>query len=98
MNLKELQQKQEAEFSKIAIIEAIRGKQKLEEFFHTATTEAYSAGAKEERERIKKLIEELKTDERKVSIFGKGMDSWKARNYDEKQLVNAVLKDLEKVV
>ena len=44
-----------------------------------------------ERERNIKIIEELKTDERKVSVFGKGMDSWEARTYDEKMLVNAAL-------
>jgi hypothetical protein len=45
-------------------------------------------------EHIKEKITTLKTDERKVSIFGKGMDSWEARSYDEKQLVNAVIKDI----
>ena len=39
-------------------------------------------------------IEKHKTDERKVSVFGKGMDSWEARTYDEKKLVNAVLSDI----
>lgn len=63
-----------------------------------ARQEAYSAGAKEERERIKELIKGLKTDERKVHVYGEGQESWEARTYDEKQLVNAVLKNLEKVV
>ena len=44
-----------------------------------------------EREKYIKLIEELKTDKRKVSVFRKGMNSWEAETYDEKMLVNAVL-------
>jgi len=50
---------------------------------------------------MKKLIEkieQLKTDEKKVSIFGDGMDSWEARTYDEKQLVNAVLNKVIKII
>ena len=43
-------------------------------------------------------IDKLKTDERKVAIFGKGMDSWGARTYDEKMLVNAVLKEVKKII
>ena len=43
-------------------------------------------------------IDKLKTDERKVAIFGKGMDSWEARTYDEKKLVNAVLDTIKKTI
>ena len=71
---------------------------KIIEVVEKVRQEAYSAGAKEERERIKELIKGLKTDERKVRVYGKGKDSWEAINYDEKMLVNAVLKDLEKVI
>lgn len=38
---------------------------------------------------VEGVIESLKTDERKVAVFG----DWEARTYDEKQLVNAVLKE-----
>jgi len=39
-------------------------------------------------------IDKLKTD----SIFGKGMDSWEARTYDEKKLVNAVLETVKRII
>ena len=45
-------------------------------------------------EELEGKIKELKCDERKVSVFGKRQDSWEARTYDEKQLVNAVLKEI----
>ena len=47
-----------------------------------------------ERERSIKIIEEFKTDKSKVSVFGRGMDSWEARTYDEKMLVNAILQEV----
>lgn len=40
------------------------------------------------------IIKSMKCDERKMSVFGKGMDSWEAQTYDDKQLVNAVLKTI----
>ena len=48
----------------------------------------------EERERVLGIVGEMKTDERKVAVFGSRMDSWEARTYDEKMLVNAALSDL----
>lgn len=47
---------------------------------------------------LKEECEGLKTDERKVSVFGKGMDSWEARTYDEKKLVNAVIANIIKIL
>lgn len=44
------------------------------------------------------MIESLKTDERKIAIFGERMDSWEARSYDEKMLVNAILKDVSSLL
>lgn len=49
-------------------------------------------------EEVEAGVNGLKTDERKVSVFGKGMDSWEARTYDEKQLVNAVLSAVKQLL
>jgi transcription termination factor NusB len=58
----------------------------------------YSSYTKDLLQSVIKEIEKYKTDERKVSVFGKGMDSWEARTYDEKKLVNAVLSDIIKEI
>ena len=49
-------------------------------------------------EELKGKIKELKCDERKVSVFGKGQNSWEAGTYDEKQLVNAALSAVRKLL
>ena len=55
-------------------------------------------GRKEMAEEVCEKIKTLKCDERKVSVFGKGMDSWEARTYDEKSLVNSVLSKLRQFI
>ena len=61
-----------------------------------------TAGFKSHRQSIYKelidAIEVLKCNEDKVKVFGKGMDSWEARSYDDKSLVNAVLKDVAQII
>jgi hypothetical protein len=61
--------------------------QELKDFLRTLLSESKLKTI----ELLKEEIKLLKTDERKVAVFGKGMDSWEAGTYDEKQLVNAVL-------
>lgn len=48
-----------------------------------------SAQASAKAEMVK-LVEGMKTDERKVAVFGE----WQAESYNDKQLVNAVLTDI----
>lgn len=53
---------------------------------------------KDERKRISDKVKATMTNERKVAVFGKRMDSWEARSYDEKQLVNAVLREILDII
>ena len=67
---------------------------KLESEFNYLLSEEKEKWKAETREKIK----DKRAGEGKVSVFGKGMDSWEARTYDDKALVNAAIKDILKLL
>lgn len=56
--------------------------------------ECWIEGAKSLLLALREGVEERKTDERKVAVFGE----WQAETYEEKMLVNAVVSDISTLI
>ncbi len=77
------------------LVDAWNGKRKQVKEFIRSTL--INQEVNQERE-LWEQVEALKCDERKAKVFGKRMDGWEARTYDEKALVNAALTDVQNII